>query len=291
MTHANTAEIPPSWILGLDVGETCVGALHWVQWMHGQSDGSTSVFAVHTAEHHRLVHLMDKALAELVAAEGASSLIREVAVLEGDDPARSLTAAAAMHNAEALVIGRRKPMEGGAVVKLGKVARRVLRSSTKPAVVVPPDLRVGDVGAGPVLVAVDMKDESAHALAFARRFAAQVGREVLVAHVAPRLDDFGPDYLPADTHRSIDREMLANAEKELDFWGRSRGLHGVRATVVQGSVVPTLVELAARERSPLVVCGSRQLTGAIRLFSGSVGRELAACAETAVAVVPAPLAS
>lgn len=286
MPEAPHPSSPHPWIVGIDIDGTCDGALAWARWIHEHTTPQVPIVGVHAVHHGELAHMLERAVHDIVLRAGAAEVVSQVAVLHGDNPTEILTAAIPLHGAAGLLIGRRAPLEGRAVVRLGRVARRLLRTLPAPVVVAPPDLRIESIGDGPIVVAVDAGPGSAEAVTFARRMAQSLDKEVVAVRVAPTVDDFGPQFLTEPSRRTIQAELRANAEKELDFWGRSRGLHGMRALVLQGSAVPTLTEFARREGAPLLVCGTRPLGRVARLFSASVGRELAASAGTAVAVVP-----
>ena len=49
---------------------------------------------------------------------------------------------------------------------------------------------------------------------------------------------------------------------------------------------PELLAVANEERASMIVCGSRRLSLAERIFSSSVGTELAAAAPIPVAIIP-----
>ena len=78
-----------------------------------------------------------------------------------------------------------------ALMRLGSVARRMLRQLKQPTIVVPPDLLASQVGRGPVLVAVDFTEDSVRALNWARSFAETIGRPVRLVHFVDVPDQAG----------------------------------------------------------------------------------------------------
>ena len=58
--------------------------------------------------------------------------------------------------------------------------------------------------------------------------------------------------------------------------------------VVDGPIVRALWTAAVKERACMLVCGSRRLSLLERIFTSSVGSELAATSPLPVAIVPPP---
>lgn len=62
------------------------------------------------------------------------------------------------------------------MIRLGRVARRILRRLGAPVLVVPPDLRAEQIGGGPVTALTSVSADSARACRFAADLAARLGR-------------------------------------------------------------------------------------------------------------------
>jgi nucleotide-binding universal stress UspA family protein len=284
------------WIVGLDLGTRSLGALRFATWMvrHSQA-GSERLVGIHVLEEAHLQaalryhHLAEiEANAARTAQEqleqlGAADVIT-VHVVEGTQAESTLEAACSFHRGYALVLGRNAPRDSANPVRLGRVARRVLRSLDEPVMVVPPDL--ADAGSGAVILAASTDEDGASAAAFAQDFATRFGRELVLARVAPLPEHHSAQYLPSETLAKIRGEHHNAADRELATWAEEQGLGEMRRVVLQGSIVEELVELAAKEHALAIITGSRRLTLFERWLLASTGSELAAHAQCPVVVVP-----
>jgi nucleotide-binding universal stress UspA family protein len=185
-----------------------------------------------------------------------------------------------------LVIGRRAKSGQDRIVRLGRVARRLLRTLPCPVLVTPPDLDPSGLGAGPIIAATDAREDSRSACALAARLAERLGRKLLLAHVVPMPEGWGGSYLPRDSVARVTAELQASGEIELERWAKSEGLHGHAAVVLQGGVLARVLALADEVAAPMIVVGSHELGPVPRFFVASVGSELAAMATVPVLVVP-----
>jgi nucleotide-binding universal stress UspA family protein len=284
------------WIVGLDLRERSQGALRFAAWL--AANGGDRLVALHVLEDDELHvalrwHHLDEVLAgartaaeTAIDAAGVRTSLDAVDVLQGKTAEAALVAAREAQHADGIVIGRNAPREGVRAVRLGRVARRILRALPSPVVVVPPDLDAASIGTGPVLLACDLDDTSAAATAFARSFAQRFGRAIELVHVAPVPDAHGSQYLPVETVTKIRDEHTSIAEQRLAAWAASNGLETAVGTVRLGSISDTLVEVA-RERDALaIVLGSRQLSTIERWLITSAGTDVASHATCPVAVVP-----
>jgi nucleotide-binding universal stress UspA family protein len=185
-----------------------------------------------------------------------------------------------------LLIGRSAPRSAGWVVRLGRVARRVLRRLPGVVAVVPPDLKRSDVGSGPVMLAIDPHGDGADAVAFARELAATTKRELVAVHVFDGYGEAAIGAVPPDLARRCRLAWQQEAGAALDDFVRRHELAGVKLLTSEGSAVDQLLEIAKREQASMIVCGSRRLSTSERVFEGSVGSLLAATADVPVFVVP-----
>jgi nucleotide-binding universal stress UspA family protein len=288
------------WIVGLDLRPSSQGAIRFAAWLAGQSraeDGEELV-GIHVLEdeHLRLVlryHHLDEVIAgarasaeAALAAEGAAPRIRELQVVRGLRAEEALEEARASHGADALIVGRHAGRESHAIVRLGRVARRLLRTLASPVVVVPPDLGADEIGEGPVIALTGLGDDSLAAFRFAQRMARRLGRELGLAHAVPLPEEFGAPYLPQQSLGRLLEENQQEGRLALAEWMKTHGLRADATTVLQGEAVERAVEHARAEGSPLVVTGSRHLSAVERVLVASTGSALAAAAPFAVAVVP-----
>ena len=291
------------WIVGMDLTDRGQGALGYARWLAGVLPAGRDRFTgVHVLEedelrqllrYHHLEDVETQAAAaadRVVAQAGAAAVLAERRVIVGRSAEQALHDLAEPSRdgagVRALVIGRQARRGEKRVVRLGRVARRLLRTLPGPVVVVPPDLQTSAVGEGPVLFAASVDDDASGAAEFAKQIAADLGRPLSVVHVVPGDDYLAAEMVPAGVAGDFFRDLRQDHERNLKAWMRAHGLGGVPHLVSEGSVVDRLADVAREERAPLVVVGSRGLGLGMRLFSSSVATDLAAASEVPVAVVP-----
>lgn len=204
---------------------------------------------------------------------------------EADDVPLGLAEAARQHDSHCLVVGRHARLQDDRLIRLGRIARRLLRNLPAPLAVTPPHWQVPDEP-GPVIVATDLLAHSEPAGVFARRLAAEYELPLAVAHVAHVFKWIGSS-LPAgafDAHaaQAVDAGRLAT-----ETWCKTQGLDAP-ILVAAGDPTSALAQLAVRERASLIVCGARRLSPIERTFHASVGADLAASMPCPVFVVPEP---
>lgn len=287
------------WLVGLDLRERSRGAAHLACWLAAASRaGGDEVRALHVLEeeHLRMLlrwHHLDEVVAgarraaeEALGAEGLAARIHEVEVARGADAEGALEEAAAAWRADALVVGRAAGREGRHLVRLGRVARRLLRAPGLPVLVAPPDLREEHLGSGPVAALTDLGEGSAAACRFAARLAERLGRPLAVAHAVPRPEDFAAPYLPGASVGELARAGREEGERALAGWLDAEGLRPAATALLRGPAVEAGLSWAEAERAPLVVVGTRRLSALERVAVASVSTELAAVSPIPVAVVP-----
>lgn len=287
------------WLVGMDLTDRGQGALGYARWLASVLPAGRDHFTgVHVLEENELRQLLRyhhleevekqaaAAAARVATTAGADAALAERRVIVGTTAEHALDGLAHQPGVRALVIGRQARRGEKRVVRLGRVARRLLRTLPSPVVVVPPDLQPSDVGEGPVLFAASTDADATGAAEFAKQIAADLGRPLSVVHVVPGDDYLAAEMVPSGVAGDFFRELRQDHERTLVAWMRSHGLGGVPHLVSEGSVVDRLAEVAREERSPLVVVGSRGLGLGMRLFSSSVATDLAAASEVPVAVVP-----
>lgn len=287
------------WLVGMDLTDRGQGALGYARWLAGALPaGGDRFIGVHVLEENELrqllrYHHLDEvernagiAAARLAVQAGVQDVLAERRVICGRSAEQALHDLAHQPGVRALVIGRQARRGEKRVVRLGRVARRLLRSLPAPVVVVPPDLQASGMGDGPVLLAASVDADATGAAAFAKQIAADLGRPLSVVHVVPGDDYLAAEMVPTPVAAEFFRDLREDHERSLLAWMRAHGLGGVPHLVSEGSVVDRLADVAREERSPLVVVGSRGLGLGMRLFSSSVGTDLAAASEVPVAVVP-----
>ena len=287
------------WLVGIDLRPRSSGAMHFARWL-AAAGGDAEFVGVHVLEHeHLLTVLRDQHLDEVLAAartateaaigrEGASGAIRTVEIVQALTAPEGLRDTAAAIGADAILLGRAAPREGHAVVRLGRVARRLLRIATVPVVVVPPDMREADFGGGgPVIALTKLTDDSVATCRFAGAMARTLERPLLVAHVMETASMAASQYVAPATLERLVSERRARAATALASWVAARDLEPDAAEILTGNVVDAAAALATERGAALLVAGSRHGGSPLeRLLLASTGGALAASATHPVAIVP-----
>jgi nucleotide-binding universal stress UspA family protein len=281
-------EATPRWLVGLDLLPQNTGVLRFGAWL-GRCRG------VHVVE-TGLLRFVGEELSTVL--EGArASMERSLAeaearaVFEGLQAVASVTAerglieAAAREQPTALVIGRWSRRGERGLVRLGRVARRILRELPTAVIVTPPDLQASQIGAGPLLVATDLSEGSAAAYRFAAALAAEQGRGVVLVHVAVPIEHAAIYTLDRgwEALRAQEQELV---RREVEAWVAAHAAGASAVEIRYGAVEEQLLALAAALDAPLIVTGSRRLSLAERIFGSSLASSLAGVATCPVAVVP-----
>lgn len=273
-----------TWIVGLDLEGRARGALVVGEWL---ARGGGSMVGVHVLESWARPHIRGDAIASVHALVVRATrelhlpALARVTVLEATRAEDGLAEAA--QAAAGLVIGRAAPAHEDRIVRLGVVARQLLRQLPLPIVVVPPDLAA--VAPGPVLFATDLGPSGAQALGFARDLAGAHGRALELLHVADArhhdlIDDLDPGFVAA---RAAYHATVAASFRD---WAETHGLTGYSRHVAYGDPAARIAAIAAGRRAAIVVVGSRRLGTVARAFLSSTASALAGLAACPVAVVP-----
>lgn len=288
-----------TWTLGLDLREGAEGPLVFARWLiaelaRREAAGAT-LDAIHVIEQsdlgilgsadqrERAAALAEDAVVKTLARSGDSTPLEGLRLVETGSPEDVLTHAA--ERADGLIIGRLAPRGKDRLMRLGGVARRLLRRLPAPTLVVPPDLDREHIGDGPIILATDANDDSLGATRFAQSMAERLGRELILAHIVPMPYGWSIGYLPPDSVKQVRADLRTGGERTLERWAKQHGITGVRGLVCEGIVAEELARLAEREDALMLITGSRRLNAIERLFVTSVGSELAASASCPVAVV------
>lgn len=270
------------------------GAISLARWMKGRGSAE-SFYGVHVVEYFAaelLAEIDPRTQTEDLEALGGEALaplhddvtFAEVGLMSASAAEDGITAAAGTWSCDALIIGRRKHRDAVSLVRLGRVARRLLRTLPFPVVVVPPDLREQDIRGGPILLATDLESSSTGAAHFARALAPAVNLDMLVTHVSPVS---GSNVLvPQEQWSMVIARALRESREALAQWVKEHDLGSARTSVVHGSVGHELDEVARVSGASMLVMGSRGISTLNRLFLPSNASELAASAKIPVAVIP-----
>lgn len=287
------------WILGLDLHPSGAGAIRFARWLAESSSAVDSLVGIHVLEesylraalkYHHLDELMEGAttVARKVLDEaGATKHLGSLNVLQGTTPEESLEAAHTYHAAQGMIIGRQAKKEGRDIFRLGRVARRLLRTLPGPTFVVPPDYDPSGAD-GPIVVATSMQDDCSTAVHFAADLAEKTGRPLVLLHVVPTPDDYAAHYLPEGSLAKMREDNKKEAEAELAQWAADNGCENAEFVVRLGGIVSETVKFATERHACILASGSRRLSTFERLLLTSIASELAAMATCPVAIVPPP---
>lgn len=307
------------WLVGFDPTPSSVGVVRFAAWLHARTGGGHALHGIHVDP--RAAAGLDGSPGDgpdldasqrwaraFLEEQRVASAFAHVETVHGA-PDKVLQALARERDYDGLLLGRAAPIEGSSIVSLGRVPRRLLRALELPTAVVPPDaygpLDPIDAGAGPtgaatelapgpILVGVAPTPESLEAAAFAVTLGEALALPVVLAHAVPPSRPVATAGVlslePRDpTMRSSDivpPEDTSAAAAAIEAWAARHGFDGLPLELRVGHAPVALVELARERNATLVVCGSRRLSLIDRLFSSSVGSELAAHADRPVVVVP-----
>lgn len=291
------------WILGLDLREGAEGPLVFARWLRdalakhaGPTAPAPILEPIHVLEQDQLgllasadrrgeaLALAGDAVSQTLARAGQTAPLEGLRFVEAGTPEDVLTHAAA--DADGLLIGRLAPRGKDRLMRLGGVARRLLRRLPAPTWVVPPDLDAANIGKGPIILACDANEDSLGAARYALRMADRLRRELILAHVVPMPYGWSIGYLPPESVRQVRADLRTRGERTLERWATQHGIVGLRGVVTEGIVPDELARLAVKEDALMIINGSRKLNALERLFVTSVGSELAASAACPVVVVP-----
>ena len=275
------------WILGLDLGPDSEGAVRTAAWLSAktQPPARQRIVGVHVVPATPRVDVRDDEVDAVVAkaedaargsvrAGGAERAVDRVDVVFGATPHDQLAAACTYHHANGILIGRHGPTDEEAFVRLGRVARRLIRELPAAVMVVPPDYTPPEA-AGPVVVATDLTDDSIAAARFGASLAADLKTDLLLAHVLR-----GSEYAFNGTQaQEPDSDAFAS-------WIEANDLEGARTITQRGDVVNRMLSIGHREQASVLVCGSRHLSPMQRVFQASTGTDLARFATRPVLIVP-----
>jgi len=123
-----------------------------------------------------------------------------------------------------------------------------------------------------IVVPTDFSDCAEQAWALAKRVAARLGSEVLLAHVLVEPIVYGDASLATDTTWQLFEQGRKWVEAELEKWAASARAQGitVRTIVRTGSANEEIVNLAIDEPADLIIMGTHGRSALNRALLGSV---------------------
>lgn len=282
------------WIVGVDLGARSRGALHFSRWLAEATgarweDAFVPVHVLHD-EHLRTVlryHHLDEAVAaeraalERTMAEVLPGVRAAIDVVQGTTIEDGLDAACARHRADGVIVSRAARRDSRRVLRLGSVARRLLRRLASPVIVVPPDLTASSVGTGPIVALSSLAPDSAPACRLARTIAEDARRDLALVHVVP-----GGAGEPA-SRRDAAPSLGDGPELALARWAAEHEVWPDLTAVVAGEAAEAALAFAEARRASLVVSGARPAAGVRDMVERKLWRRLAAHARCPVLVAPA----
>jgi nucleotide-binding universal stress UspA family protein len=287
------------WVVGVDLRPHSHGAINFAAWLHAQDQTGQAEFeALHMVESD-LFELPDappraavlgrakQATIAALTARNALEVFAHVDAIEADDVIDTLAAAGALATSTGLIIGRRAAESETRVVRLGKVARRLLRRLESPVFVVPPDLERAHIGDGPIVCAVDLNQQGVDVARFGERLGEAIGRPARLVHVIDHGDPIAVAYLPEVMWTDLHTRSRETGQAELNKWREEAGLTAY-TLLAHGQTVTQLISAARELDACMILCGSRQLSLAQRMWISSIGSTLAAAAHLPVGVIPSP---
>jgi len=284
------------WLIGLDLRGGGSGALGFAKWLReqGSDRAPDEVTCAHVVEESTILryeyvveleHRIATYARQAMEAAGIHPSERNPRIIFGVSPDTGLADVAGELGADAIIVGRRAGKHDERFVRLGGVARRLLRKLPVPIVIVPPDAPATGLGRGPLILATDLTDDSVGAATFAHEMGRMLDRPVVATHIVPDSTANLP-FLPAATLEQLYDQLGMPEGQNIEAWLARHGLTDVSTALATGGVVDRILAIAEREETPLIICGSRQRSTTERLFGSSVGSTLAAYAQSPVVVVP-----
>lgn len=291
------------WLVGIDLHARSHGAVNTAAWLraHLRMDPSRTppeFVGIHVVDERfresakvmsALRRAGEEALARAAALGGDTGLFRSLEVVMAPSPEDGLQQAIAEFGADAMILGRIAPRGGHEIVRLGSVARRLLRRLPVPILVVPPDLERNAIAAGPVLLATDLGADAAVAAGVASTLARGLARPLVAGHV---------DALPDTTQSLLDEIWVQppltsrRTRADVEQWCAAQGVVASKTLLSHGAVVDDLLDHARTTDACMIVCGSRRLAILDRVFTTSIGTDIARVTDRPVLIVPgaAPVA-
>jgi nucleotide-binding universal stress UspA family protein len=127
-------------------------------------------------------------------------------------------------------------------------------------------------GISKIVVPVDFSDDSVRVLNAAAMIAEKFGAAVDVLFVVESLAAYAGFAVPHLPLADLERDLLNRAERKMDEFLDNALAKDIPHTgrVLSGNVAEQIVEYAKREKSDLIVMGTRACRGAQKVLFGSV---------------------
>lgn len=283
------------WVIGLDTLSRHRGAVSFASWWQRACKSAAPEFVgLHVHRPYELPASTEGSTLEWLRAEARDPSfddVREalpgaaVRTTEATNIAQTLEAEVDRIGGSGIIIGRKAKAEQASAIRLGGVARRMLRRLHQPVSVVPPDWNEDAHASGPVLLATDLKDDSLGALAFAKSFASACGRDLVAVHVSR---DVGRYFHYARSDARFDtlrQRVLDDLDTRTRAWLDEHDAKDAKVLAVLGDAAERVLHMAVEHDAVAVICGSRGLSVPERMLQASVGSTVAAFANCPVTIV------
>jgi nucleotide-binding universal stress UspA family protein len=210
-------------------------------------------------------------------------------VISVGPPDREILKIARKQHADLIVVGTHG-LSGYRKMFFGSTTERVLRHTTIPVLAVPiPDGALAlsseapHLQVGPIVVAIDLSEESRALAGFGARLATALSAHPLFAHVVP--SDSGPARWRSavEAHH---RSMLDDAQRELSRLAAETGEGTAETVVLPGHPAEQIAALAATRHAGLIVMGLMSWTGRLAPRPGSIAYRVLIVTPTPVLAVP-----
>lgn len=283
------------WLVGIDLRERSSGAVQMAAWMRDRDEARevptqhfVGIHVVDDSVRHSMrvtsevVHDASTRMEQIARGCGVANPFEALRVISAATTEEAIADLVATEGHEGVIVGRIAAAQGHPLRRLGRVARRLVRQLPAPVMVVPPYLPCEEIGRAPVLLASELGSTSAAAARCARRLARELGRDLVVLHVDAAFlvipDPIGEGFTFAPTAR--------RTVGEVEAWAREQELDPAECMLLDGAVPDAVIGQARQLDAPMIVCGSRRLSMAERIFASSTASDLARWSDRAVLVVP-----
>lgn len=152
---------------------------------------------------------------------------------------------------------------------LGSLPEAVVRRSSAPVLVVPPEIEAG--GYHEIVAPVDLTPCSRKSLEYAGRMARDHGAQLTILYAAPITAKMGPTPIPPSAPAQSEEDFESQAEKRLEDFAADVSLEGLdpNLRIETGSPRDAIEEAVEDLDADLIVMGTHGKRGAERLFLGS----------------------
>lgn len=218
---------------------------------------------------------------EKISAEYGLNGNLEAMVCEGE-PHEVLVDIARARNADLIAMGTHG-RKGLRKLFLGSVTARVIVSSPCDVLVVKGDSGKRDDGYKSILISFDGSEFSRKALEHACKLSKLEGSEVTAIYVIPRYEEtiefFATNFMKENLRRSA--EMVTEKARDL---AKEHGV-GIKTAIIEGDEAESIIAIANRSKSDLIIRGSHGWTGINRAIIGSIAERVIIDAPCPVLVV------